>query len=299
MANTSFVERAVRVTIVTQRPDATGAIQPTVYQFERHRMRITIRQAGAQFGTAKVEIYGMPLDAMNNIARIWAKPLNIQNQDEILIETLRPAGFEAVFSGVITWSTIRAGGLPNVFLELEASSSVAAQNISLPPYATHSGAGVTLKDALAQIAKAAGFAVDFATTAPNHVLTDARAEGSAADQIAALMSMFPDLTYFFNLQRLVVRRANAPYEEDPTLISVATGMMNAPDYSSSSLNVSTLFEPSLRPGNAVKIDTIFDFVTKTDWVCAVAQHQLDVNLPGGAWRTDVACHPWSGSNSSN
>jgi len=286
--NPFAVEKKARVTVTVTRTDASGEATPDVYTFLQHRMKIQVRQGGNQFGNAKIEIFGVPPDTMNNIARLWLESLTPQNTDTVAIDIWNGMDYVPFFQGVISWSSVNGAGIPAVSLIIEANAAMALMNATASPYAN--AGPVNLKDALTTIAATQDFAVDYSTSAPQYLLTDVRVTGSPMQQIAGLMSHFNDLTWFVNLQRLVVRQANAPYSSDAVPINVSTGMMRMPVYSSSGLQFDTLFNPLLRPGAACDVTTIFDFVNRTLWVAAVLAHTIEPNVPGGQWTTSVAAN---------
>lgn len=284
----AFVPRRARVTVNVVRPNAQGVATPFVFTFQDHRMRIAVRQGGSQFGNAKVEIFGVPLPTMNQIARLWLESLTPQNTDALAVDVWDGRDFVPFFQGVITWSAADASGMPAVKLVIEANAAMALMNMSASPYAN--AGPVLLADALESIAAQGDFSVDYSTLAPPYQLTDVRVTGSPMEQISAIMRGYPSLTWFVNLQRLVVRLANAPFSADPVRIAVDTGLMAPPVYSTSGLQFNTLFHPRLRPGAALDVRTIFDFVNRTKWVAAVLAHQLDANVPGGQWTTSIAAN---------
>jgi hypothetical protein len=296
MAFNPYQTRAARVTVIVSRPDATGAAQSSTYTFQDHRMRIQVRQGGNQFGNAKVEVFGVPLASMNNIARLWLESLTPQNTDTLDIGIWDGNDFVPFFSGVITWSAVDASGMPQVKLVIESNSSMALMNQTASPYAN--AGPVLLQDALTPIAAMGDFSVDYSAQAPQYQMTDVRVTGSPMEHISGLMRHFPDLTWFVNLQRIVVRAGGAPYSADSIRIAADTGMMSYPVYSSSGLQFATLFNPRLRPGVALDVNTQFDFVNRTLWVASVLAHSLDVNVPGGQWTTSVAANSY-GSKGNN
>lgn len=286
MSFNPFQQRTARVTVTVQRPDKTGAAQAFTYVFEQHRMRIAVRQGGQQYGNAKIEVFGVPLATMNNIARLWLEALTPQNTDSVAIDVWDGNGFVPFFQGIITWSAVDASAVPNVKLVIEANESMQLMNATASPY---SNAGpVSLKDVLTAIAMPAGFAVDYSISAPPYQLTDQRVTGSPMEQIGAIMRQFPDLTWTSRLQRIIVRKANAPYGADPIRIADDAGKMGFPVYSQSGLQFSTLFDPRTYPGVGVNVESTFDYVNRTTWVASVLAHSLEPNLPGGQWTTSVA-----------
>lgn len=303
MSGTAFPDRILQVTVSVSRVNpqagAGSAPQTSTYVWQQNRIRCTIRQGGAQFGNARIEVFGVPLTDMNNIARLWLETLTPQNTDTVAVAVWNGQTFTPLFQGVIAWSSVDASGMPQVKLVIEANASFQAANTTATPYAN--AGPITLQAALASIAGLASYTVNYAASAPAYQLTDVRLTGSVLDQIGSLMRHFPDLTWTISLQQLIVRQALAPIDTDPIRIAVDTGMQNAPVYSTSGLQVTTLFNPQIRPGATLDVETVFDFVNRTIWVASVLEHQLDANMPSGQWATSVAANSFGtkGNNDGN
>jgi hypothetical protein len=302
MSGVAFPDRILQVTVTVTRPDAQaagGSPQVSTYVWQHNRIRVSIRLGGSQFGNAVIEVFGVPLQDMNNIARLWLKSLTPQNTDTVAVAVWNGQTFTPLFQGVVSWAQVDASGLPMVKLIIEANTSFAAANTPAAPYAN--AGPVTLKAALTTIAQAAGYTVNYAASAPQYQLTDVRVTGSVLDQIGAMMRYFPDLVWTPNLQQILVRAEDAPLTTDPVRVAVDTGMQQAPVYSTSGLQFVTLFNPQILPGTALNVETIFDFVNQTNWIAHVIQHQLDANMPSGQWATSVAANSYGlkGNNDGN
>lgn len=298
MTYNAFVERRLQVTVKVTRPNAQGEQTDYTYVWTENRMRTSVREGGKQFGNARVEVYGVALASMNNIARLWLESLTPQNSDTIEIAAWTGQQFVPFFQGVIAWSAVDESAMPQTKLVIEANSSFGLGNLPASPY---SNAGpVTLADALKTLIAPAGLTLVYAPSASAYMLSNVRLTGSPLDQVGSLMRHFPDLTWTVHLQQLIVRAANAPISSDAVRIAVDTGMKNAPVYSTSGLQVVTLFNPQIRPGVALDVHTQADFVNRTVWVAAVLAHQLDANVPGGQWDTAIAANSYgSKGNASN
>jgi hypothetical protein len=284
-----YQTQQAQVIVTVQRPDKTGALQPFTYTFQPHRMRIVVNDGGGTaFNDAKIEVFGVPLATMNQISRLMMEPLTPQNTDTVVINVWANNAWVPFWQGVITWAAVDASGTPAVKLVIEGNTSMALANVTASPYANPGP--VLLQDALRSIVTPYGFAVDYSTSAPPYMLTDARATGTPLAQVGQLIRQFPDLTTSTNLQRIQVRKANAPYSTDEITISDATGKMGFPIYSSSALQFNTLFNPQIIPGKWLNVVSTFDYVNRTAWVANVLQHTLEVNLPGGQWTTAVAAN---------
>lgn len=285
-----FIERTARVTVEVTRPNAQGAMTTFGYVFQENRMRIQVRQGGNQFGNAHVNIYGVPLADMNQIARLWLEAMAPQNADTLNIDVWDGKVFVPFFQGVISWSSVDASAMPDVKLVIDANAAMPLGNAPASPYANPGP--VSTEDVLKAVVEPAGFAVDYSPTAQLLDVQNVRLTGSPLQQVGQFMRGFPALTWFVNLQRLVVRQADAPFTDDPVRIAVDTGLMAAPVYSTSGLQFSTVFNPQLRPGIALNVQTSFDFVNRTKWVAAVLSHDLAPNWPGGPWTTSCAANSY-------
>ena len=289
-----FIERIARVTVQVTRNDATGKPAPLTYVFEQHRMRIQVRQGGNQYGNAHVEVFGVKLSTMNQIARLWLESLTPQNSDTILIEVWDGLTFVPFFQGVITWSAVDASGMPHVKLVLDANSSMPLMNTPVSPY-TNAGP-LALSDVLRGVAQSAGFALDYSPAAPTYQVSSVRLTGSPLQQVAQILKGYPALVWDVRLQRLVVWQANAPYGAGAIRIATDTGMIAAPVYSTSGLQIATLFNPRIRPGAGLDVETQFDYVNRTQWVTSVLAHILEPNVPGGQWTTSLAATSFGAKN---
>lgn len=284
-----LVERKARVTVKVVRPGTDGE-RELEYAFIEHRMSIQVSQGGNQFGNAKVSIFGVNLEAMNKIARLWLEVLSPSNTDTLTIDVWDGSNFVPFFAGVITWSAVNAATAPHVSLEIEANSAMIAMNTVASPYAQDEP--VALQDALANILEPTGLVVEFAESVQSLQIQKARLSGTPMDQAAALLGYFPELTWYINLQRFLVRPVNAPLGGEPIPVNKYTGMISYPTYSTSGITLSMLFDARVRPGLALDVTTAFDFVNRTKWVAAVLQHTIQPNTPGGQWITQVAAQSY-------
>lgn len=284
-----LVERKARVTVDVVRPGTDGD-RALTYAFEEHRMSIQVSQGGGQWGNAKVSIFGVNLESMNKIARLWLEVLSPSKTDRLTIDVWDGSNFVPFFKGVITWSAVNAATAPHVSLEIEASDAMAAQLDVAPPYAQDGF--VALEDALTQILAPAGLVVEMAESIKELKFQKAHLSGTAMAQASTLMSFFPELTWYINLQRFLVRPVNAPLGGEPVPVNKYTGMISYPTYSTSGITLSMLFDARIRPGLALDVTTAFDFVNRTKWVAAVLQHTIQPNTPGGQWITQVAAQSY-------
>lgn len=286
MTFNTLIERRVRVTVTVTRPDASGEQTPDVYTFVQHRMRINVNLGGAQYGNARLEIYGVPLDTMNQIARIWQDVLTPITSDTVSIDVWDGQTYVPFYQGVIAYSYIDPEPMPFVPLVIEANAAYALMAEVMPPYAN--AGPVKLSDVLKSICAPAGFVVDYSPSTDDYVLTNVRLTGSAADQVRAAIAQFPNLVFDVSLQRVQVRDSQVSMFADAVPVNAGNGMQKAPRYSTSGVTFTKLFDPLIRPGAALAIDTSIAYINRTQWIAAVVQHVLEPNYPNGTWATSVA-----------
>lgn len=296
MTYNTFVERKAQVTVTVTRNSATGPQQST-YVYTQNRMRIGVRLGGAQMGNACVEIFGVPLADMNNIAKLWLMPNVVQNSDTLSIDVWDGNVYIPFFSGVITWSAVNGGSMPLVSMTIEANSAMAAANMTASPYANPGP--VALQDALSSIITPAGFVLDYSQLAgmPQYICQDIRLTGTPEGQVADLLSHYPDLRFHYNLQRLRVYQATAPYDGNVVIVDAASGLMKLPIYSTTGVQFDTIFNPLLTLGTACQFNTDFTYLNNAQWAISVLSHAIEPNVPGGQWTSSAACIFWNAGNS--
>jgi hypothetical protein len=288
MALNTWVERLAQVTVTIQRPNAQGNAASQTFNFLNNRMKIRIRDGGANFGNMRVEIYGVPLADMNQIARLYLMPLTPQSTDTISVAVWNGTSFQPIFQGIVSWSAIAPSAMPDVSLVIESNSAFGLMQTAASPYSNNGP--VLLSAVLDTIAAGAGYTVDYSPQAAQYTMQRVRLTGSLSDQLRGLLNNFPDLTYNIHLQRIIVRSANAPYNSTASAVpvSTATGMEAAPEYSTSGVSFQTLFNPSITPGTAIQFTTEFTYLNQTSWVAAVLQHELEPNVFNGKWLSSIA-----------
>lgn len=74
--------------------------------------------------------------------------------------------------------------------------------------------------------------------------------------------------------------------DGPPLISAATGMRGYPRYSSNGIEVATLFNPRIKPGGQIQVQSQLQMACGT-WLVSNATHVLESETPNGQWFTGI------------
>ncbi|WP_028211616.1 hypothetical protein [Paraburkholderia mimosarum] len=275
--------RKLRVT-VTIGADSNAA-DATTYVWTENRMRVNVSAGGGRFNAARIEIYGIGIDAINAISRQWLTPLMIRPQDTVRVDVWTGAQFVPFFFGTITWAAPKGSSMPAVPLVMEASAASSLAQSAPAPYSA-SGT-VKLTDALAAILGTSGYTLIAAANLPQYTLTNPRASGSTLDQVEALLAGFPDIAHDYNLLQLRLRPVGAPLFGDVVTVGPAAGMQGSPDYSTSGVEFNTLFDPRITLGTPLQLETVFAYAQSAQWTVAVLEHVLEANVFNGEWLTRV------------
>ena len=77
-----------------------------------------------------------------------------------------------------------------------------------------------------------------------------------------------------------------PASHSVTLINTDSGMIGYPDFAGVSVTFRTLYNPSIRFGDQIRIESIVPNVTG-DYTVNRTAHHLSADVPGGPWETEV------------
>ena len=67
-------------------------------------------------------------------------------------------------------------------------------------------------------------------------------------------------------------------------------MRGYPRFSSNGIEVSTLFNPDIKPGGQVQVDSTLTMACGK-WLVSDATHALESEMPGGAWFSRILGRP--------
>ncbi len=266
----------------------------TVYTWTENRMVIRVSIGGKQFNTAELMVFGLPLATLNALSRLWLTPLNVRAQDTVKIETWNGSQYVPLFFGSITWAAPRGNSMPQVPLVISATASMALAQSAAKPYSA-SGT-LALTDVLTNILSTSGYTLNAAASLPLYTITNPRASGSLQDQIKSILDGFPNIAWYFNLQQLILRPVGASIYADPLPVGVTTGMKGSPEYSTSGVQVDTVFDSRYIPGQAITLNTVFTYAASASWSISATEHNLEPNVPNGRWDTRLVAQGISNTN---
>ena len=268
------------ITLGTGDFDSKGDNQITLQGF---RASADISLAGGyQMGELRAKIYGVKLSDMNAITTFTNK-VDAINKTTIIVYAIDGLVESVVYGGNILNAFANFQGMPDVYLDIQAGSSLLAVLQTVPPRSYRGD--VDVASVLTEIALTMGKTIE--NTDVNVKLSNIYLCDTAMRQFQDLAQM-ADVDYVEEERVIAIMRRGTPRNSVVPLISAATGLIGYPVPNGISVNARCLYNPAIRALGMVKIETE---VKRAEgyWKVNSMSHQLESEKPNGAWFTSFQC----------
>lgn len=278
----SFTEKSLRFTI-TLGASTFGDTGKNQVIVEGLRSAADVEKTGMpSMGTAQCRIYGIALSDMQQLTMLaWLGMSIVKNS--ILIEAIDGAETSTVFEGHITNAWPDFQDAPDVFLHVEAQAAFFYQ-VASPVPDSYPGT-IAVSTIMEKLAKDAGLTFEnngVKTTLQNPYLPGDTISKARAVARAAGIELFIDDKVLAICPRGTGRKGQIP------LISPSSGLIGYPQFDRIGVSFHTLYNPAIRFGGLVNIDTIVEPARGT-WRVTGLNHSLSCQMPGGAWQSTIRC----------
>lgn len=268
-----------------------------------HRVVCDIMNAGLQTGSmASVSIFGMSLSLMNRLSVIITS-LAQQSPNTITITAGdKTSGLKQVFKGAVTEAFVDFQGSPDVAFRVTAmaNSVIAALPISPTSYVGSPNAS----DVLQAIASKCG--LQFVNNGVKSKLSPpVYFSGDGMTQITKCAASL-GIPFVIDNGSLYIWPSSVSNIEPTFVVSGANGMIGYPQYNSSGVIVTTLFNPNAVFHQSFKLESDFAPAAWNNqegqlntggvqvyspsngtWVIYNLQHSISCNMPDGPWFTTL------------
>lgn len=260
------------------------------------RVKALIQAApGDAMPAAQVQIFGLPLDMVNQLTSVGLVNAAVRLQNTMLIAAGDDeTGLTTVYDGTISESWGQFEGMPDVPLNVIAVAGLAA---SLKPVNAISFQGqADVATIMSRLAQTMGFA--FENNGVQVQLANPYFPGTALAQARAC-ARAADIYMTIDRGTLAIWPKNVARAQqgDTPLISVATGMVGYPAFSSNGIALTTLFNPHIKPGGQVQVQSSLPIANGV-WLVSEVAHTIESETPNGQWFTRVLGKPMNSSTSS-
>lgn len=286
----SFARKRIDLTISigTGQFGETGANTVTLTGL---RIKADIREFGGDaMPQVQLRIFGLPMTMINQLTSVG--PINssvlFHNSAQIAAGD-EGSALTTIYSGNIWKSWGEFNEMPDVPLNIIAVGGLAA---SLKPVGASSYPGsADVGTIMQQIATTAG--LNFVNNAVSVQLSNPYFPGTALAQIRECADA-ADINFTIDTGTLEIwPKGGARNTAIPT-ISPGTGLVGYPTFSSNELILTTLFNPLVKIGGVVQVQSSLQ-VACGRWIVQQVSHSLESETPDGQWFTHIVAAPYYSS----
>ncbi|MCW4590905.1 hypothetical protein NO263_09965 [Gluconacetobacter entanii] len=264
------------------------------------RCHAEVTHAGMPSGsTLSLRIGGMDLPMMNRLSVLSAMPVATAPQQQmqacgntVMVQATHGDGKVAVFRGVVVEAFVDFSTMPDVAFVVTASSIAGLQVQPLPPDG-YAGA-VSVQTVLSDIAAQCGLRL-VAHNLGGVMIHDHYGWGCARDRIERIRHA---AGIVINIQDNTLTAWGRDLATDgttgtPPVISAGTGLLGYPAYNQDGVAFRTLFRPDIAYLSPVQVCSVaapggLSMASGGLWTPYRITHQLESEVPDGAWFTHVA-----------
>ncbi len=270
----SFVNRKIDVVLTM----ATGPFAGVAQTLTGHRVSVSCAVGGgAGMSEANVRIFGMTQPRMNEFSTLGAPPMAFRNN---LIEVLagdESGGMSLIFQGTIIDAYADMMAAPEVSFNITALSGL-LQALTKTPTSSFPN-GVDAAILLQQLAELAG--LSFENNGVHVQLPKRYNHGALRTQIQECIDD-AGINGIIENGTLAIWPLGGSRGGAVTPISPDTGMVGYPTYTGVGIIVTTLFNPAIRFGGQVQVNSSF-VQACGKWNVGKLTYEIESEVPGGKW----------------
>ncbi|MBR8479456.1 baseplate hub protein [Burkholderia cenocepacia] len=246
---------------------------------------------GDAMAAAQIRAFGIPLAMINQLTTVGPINTAIRAQNAVQLAAGDDEnGMHVVYSGTIgeAWGDFQ--GTPDVPLNIIGYAGLIQ---AVKPVGALSYVGtVDVATVMEELAKTMG--LTFENNGVQVQLSNPYFPGTALAQVRAC-ARAADINYLIDRDTLAIwpRAGARATTGDVPLISPETGMRGYPTFSSNGLGISTEFNPNIKNGGQVKVQSSLP-VACGIWNVFDLSHALESEVPDGAWFTQLSAYPQNG-----
>ena len=280
----SFTEKILTATL-TMGQGPSGDAPGETLTLSGLRMTVdTVKPIGDAMGQLTMRVFGLSQDVMNRYTSIGTVNLAYKAGNRITVSAGDDGSTPSlIFSGMIMEAWADYAGAPDVAFNVVAFSGGEALLKTIP---VSSFKGETdVAEVMRGLATQAG--LQFEDGGVKVKRASPYYPGTVLQQIRAC-AQEADIWHSIELGKLVIWPKNAVRPGDIPLISPSTGMVGYPLLNSKGATIKTLFDPRIRIGGAVRVESSLPMATG-EFPVFNFSHSLSSRMPNGPWFTTMEC----------
>ena len=250
------------------------------------RVKVHITKAILDLGQAQIDVYGMPLDIMQQCATLgqFASTLT---RNTVLIEAGNVGGVMAiVFTGTIWNGWADFAGAPDSVFHISAWAGLA--DLAAPVGANSSDGPLDVATMMQALASA--MSLKFENNGVNVKLANQVLPGSAIDQYHKL-AQAANINAIIDNGTLEIWPIGSARGGTVPLVSVQSGMIGYPTFVQFGVLFSTLFRPDIDVGQNVEVKSSLQSASGT-WNVISLVYEMESQSPQGLWQITAQAINW-------
>lgn len=285
----SFTRKRIEVTISLGTGEFGDSGANTVTLSGLRVQALIAVPGGDAMGTVQARVFGVPLAMANQLTTVGPINTAIRVKNSVLIAAGDDEnGMQVVYSGTIGEAWGEYQDAPEVPLNIIGYAGLI--NAVKPVNAISFVGSADVAGIMEQLAGTMGLA--FENNGVQVQLSNPYFPGTAYQQMRAC-ARAADIECLIDRGTLAIWPRTGSRSGEVPLISMATGMRSYPRFSSNVLELSTLFNPSIKVGGNVLVQSALPVACGT-WTVFQLSHALESEIPDGAWFTDFTAYPENG-----
>jgi len=251
------------------------------------RVSANVTKAGtASNADCELRIWGMPLSLMNRLTVLNKLAFGEQVNNTVIVSAGdEDKGVSVLFQGTIQEAWVEAKQAPDVMFYVRATSGMYKALKPIPP--TSYRGGVDGAVALSGLAQQIG--LQFTNHGVTGKIRNPYWPGAAKQQLDKMCQALHCIAFVDDVTHVLHVWPKGQARQDPAiLLSPATGLVGYPSYTQNGIAVRSLYNPNLSFGRTVKIESDLLPACGEKVIIAIS-HNLDANMPGGGWFSEVQC----------
>lgn len=232
---------------------------------------------GAQQSIARLAIYGMPLETMNQLSNVGAKWGQAVRNNISILAGDEVSGMNLVFQGQIVTAMVDARAMPQVAFLVEAMPGYFGKINPTQPVSIRGSADVS--GMMSQIAS--GLGMSFENNGVTAKLANPYYAGTLVQQ-ATQIARDAGIVWIMDRGTLAIMNPGEPRQGQNVLISRETGMLSYPMFNQHEVIVQAAYNPAVKYGGNVDIQSDLTAANGT-WIVRTLTYDLESEMPGGKW----------------
>ena len=236
---------------------------------------------GPQQANARIAIFGLPLQVMNQLSNVGPKWAQAQPNNVTVMAGDETTGLQIVFQGSIYAAMVDATAMPHVAFLVEAKPGYYGQIKSAPALSFKGSSDVSTM--MGQIAS--GLGMTFENNNVTKRISNAYYSGSLVNQ-ATQIARDAGISWIMDRNTLAICNPGEPRQGDAPLISPQTGLISYPLFNQNQIILKAFYNPNVKFMGSVEVKSDITPANGT-WLVTSLTYELEAEMPKGKWHMDI------------